>query len=474
MKRETPGFDSTRRNPVYWALFLVFLIVSTWAYSYLGAILILEKNTARSGQIQASFIDAVYQSASISGNRDETSTSISSAFTRAFPHYTDGVVDPLFPWLMMGFASQSPDELFESGKWLNFVLTGALLIVLGLAAARAFSFSGAAAIVLMGGFGVILERSAYFSPDALYYLLVVLTWLCALSLIRKNVLWLYGVFGILMGLSYLTKPLIWPIVAGFVIVSLVRSVWIVMRTRKSLGDDLIWSPSNQLVGFAMMISAFLLITGPRLSFAETQFGNPFHSYQNYFVWMDTPAEAARFQVEYPGKAELSLLAPNEKPGPLRFIQERGFKALAERSLDGALSQVRTSILGRTGWILIYGFFVFLVIAGIHWWAVIHQKNEVWRMQGASARWMLLFLGIVFLIKILYAGIGNPIIQNNAMTTSLFLPVLVTFIWISERYRRQLQRSRYATLVNRAYSLLMAVPIVWIAVRVINAIGTPQA
>ncbi|MEQ1839227.1 MAG: hypothetical protein ABL994_02360, partial [Verrucomicrobiales bacterium] len=71
MKRETPGFDSTRRNPGYWALFLVFLVVSAWAYSYLGAILILEKNTVRTGQIQASFIDAVYQSASLSGSRDE-------------------------------------------------------------------------------------------------------------------------------------------------------------------------------------------------------------------------------------------------------------------------------------------------------------------------------------------------------------------------------------------------------------------
>lgn len=474
MKRWNPGFDSSRKTPGLWALFLVFLVVSAWAYCYLGAILILEKNTDRTGQIQASFIDAVYQSASLGGTNEAAATSISSAFARAFPHYTDGIVDPLFPWLMLSFASLPPDEMFESGKWLNFILSGVLLIVLGVAAARAFSFSGAAAIVLMGGFGVILERSAYFSADALYYLLVVLSWLCGLSLIRRNVLWLYGVFGFLVGLSYLTKPLIWPVVAGFLIVSVVRSVWIVMRTRKSLGDDLIWSPSNQLVGFAMMISAFLLITGPRLSFAETQFGNPFHSYQGYFVWMDTPAEATRFQVEYPGKAELSLLSLNEKPGPVRFIQERGVVALAERGLEGALAQVRTSILGRTGWILIYGFFVFLIIAGIHWWAVIHQNNEVWRMQGTSARWMLLFLVVVFLIKILYAGIGNPIIQNNAMTTSLFLPVLVTFIWISERYRRQLQRSRYAKLVNRVYLVLMAVPTLWIAIRVLNAISTPQA
>src|SRR5690606_26018770 len=134
-----------------------------------------ETNTVRTGQPQAGFIDAVYQSASISSGRNPAEPSISSAFTRAFPQYTDGIVDPLLPWLMQGTSSEPPDVVFERGKWMNFILSGSLLVLFSLAAAKAFSFSGAAAIMLMGGFGIILERSAYFSPDALYYLLLVLT-----------------------------------------------------------------------------------------------------------------------------------------------------------------------------------------------------------------------------------------------------------------------------------------------------------
>ena len=53
-----------------------------------------------------------------------------------------------------------------------------------------------------------------------------------------------------------------------------------------------------------------------------------------------------------------------------------------------------------------------------------------------------------------------------MTTYLFLPILVTFVWISERYRRQLQRSQFARLVNGVYVVLMAGAILWITCRIV--------
>jgi hypothetical protein len=464
--------EAARKSSALWLAFLSALVFYAWAYSYLGAILILEKNTVRTGAPQAGFIDAVYQSASLRSGRNSGETSISSTVTRAFPQYTDGVVDPLFPWLMSGFSSEPPDVVFERGKWMNLILSGSILILFGLAAAKAFSFSGATAMVLMGGFGIILERSAYFSPDALYYLLLVLTWLCALSLIRQNLLWLYGAFGVLLGLSYLAKPLVWPIVTGFVVVSIVRSIWIGFASRKNRGSDGLWSPSNQLVGFAMMIAAFLLVTGPRLSYAAAVFGDPFHHYQKYLVWFDSPQDALRFQQEHPGKEELSALTFDNRPGLVRFVREKGWGALGGRSWEGALAQVKSSALSRGGWILFYGFFVFLVIAAMHRWAASRQKNEVWRLRGASAPWMLLFLSVVAAITLFHTGVGNPVIPNSPMTTSLFLPILVTFIWIAERYRRQLQRSNISSVVNWVYAVLMAFPILRITLRIILAVSAP--
>lgn len=453
-----------------WAIYLSALSLYAWAYGYFGAILIYEVNTDRTSRPQADFIDAVYRAASL--DTGDERASILGDFTRAFPRYTDGIVDPLLPWLMRSWADLPPDVVFEAGKWLNFLLAASLLAAFAVAAARAFSFSGAAAIVLMGGFGVILERSGYFSSDALYFLLIVLTWLCALSLIRQNLLWLYGVFGVLLGLSYLTKPLVWPIVVGFVAVSVVRSLWMGMRSRRHVEENELWSPSNQMVGLAMTVAAFLLVTGPRLSYAATTYGDPFHNYLKYSIWLDTPGEATTFQQAHPGRAELAAIPPGETPGLLRFLREKGPAALAERGFTGAMAQVKSSILGRGGWILVYGLVVFVAVATIHRIAAVHQEDEVWRVRGTSAPWMLLFLGTVGGITLFYAGIGNPVLPYNVMTTSLFLPILVTFIWIAERYRRQLQRTQYAVLVNRVHGLLMAGAILWITLRIVLSVRTP--
>lgn len=475
MRTEPSNGGRSRKSTTLWAVYLSALALYAWAYCYFGAIFILEVNTDRTTRPQADFIDAVYRSTSLDGGNERAS--ILGDFTRAFPRYTDGIVDPLFPWLMRGWAGAPPDAVFEAGKWLNFLLAGGLLAAFAVAAARAFSFSGAAAIVLMGGFGVILERSGYFSSDALYFLLVVLTWLCALSLIRQNPLWLYGVFGVLLGLSYLAKPLVWPIVAGFVLVSLLRSLWSGLRPRRARDreeEPELWSASNQIVGLAMTAAAFLLVTGPRLSYASATFGDPFHTYLKYFVWFDSPSEAAAFQQTHPGRAELSAIPPDERPGLRRYLREKGAGALMERGFSGALAQVKSSVLGRGGWILVYGFVVFAAVATVHRIAATHQDDEVWRVRGTSARWMLLFLGMVGGITLFYTGVGHPVIPHNVMTTSLFLPILVTFIWISERYRRQLQRTRYALLVNRLHGALMAGAILWITVRIVLSVRTPVA
>lgn len=462
----------SRRSWRQWYLFLAFLMLYTWAYMFLGSILVIEKNSSRLGNAQAGHIESVYQAHASVETTGGAGEAISNRVTRLLPHYTDGNIQPLWPWLMGPFAAQPPDALFLSGKWMNLTLSCGLMVLFGVAAAKAFSFTGSAAIILMGGFGVILERSAFFSPDAVYYLLVVLTWLCGLSLIRQNRLWLYAVFGICLGLTFLARPPVWPLLTSFLIVSLIRSVFEAWRATQPDRTDSGWVNSNQLVGFAMLVTAFLIVTGPRLSFANERFGDSLHSYQNYFVWMENPADAVRFQRAYPDKTTLGTLTLQSRPGPVRFFRENGGKALASRATEGALEQLKSSVFGRSGWILIYGFFVFLTIAVIHRLAMRHQSQEVWRVRGTSARWMLVYLASMILLTFFYTGIGNPVIPGNAMTTALFIPTLLTFVWIAERYRRQLQRSHYARLANRAYGILMVFPIIWISIRIYEAIQSP--
>jgi hypothetical protein len=59
---------------------------------------------------------------------------------------------------------------------------------------------------------------------------------------------------------------------------------------------------------------------------------------------------------------------------VRFLKQKGFTALIDRGMEGALAQVKSSVLGRGGWILVYGVFVFFVIAGINRGAALHQND----------------------------------------------------------------------------------------------------
>ena len=215
-----------------WYLFLGFLMFYTWSYLFLGSILVIEKNTSRIGNLQAQHIESVYQAADQETGLDgETAIGRSEQNNRFLPSYTDGNVQPLWPLLIGACAALPPDELFLIGKWFNLLFSCGIMVLLGVAAARAFSFVGSAAILLLGGFGVILERSAFFSPDALYYLLMTLTWLFGLSLIRQNRLWLYAVFGIFLGLTFLSRPPIWPLATAFLVVSIVRSIFEAWRLK---------------------------------------------------------------------------------------------------------------------------------------------------------------------------------------------------------------------------------------------------
>jgi hypothetical protein len=220
---------------------------------------------------------------------------------------------------------------------------------------------------------------------------------------------------------------------------------------------------------AILATAFILITGPRLSHANTQFGYPFHSYSDFSVWTDSPEEAQQFARQMSERAGSDPTPWRERPGILPFLDNHSGKELWDRAYQGAKDQLSNSVIGRQGGIILYGFFVFVVVAALHRWAVWRQTEQIWKVRGTSARWMLLFLLVGILLTLFHVGVGNRVIPNNSMTTALFLPMLMTFIWIAERYRRQLQRTSLAAVVNLVYCGLMTLPILWISYRVLSAV-----
>ena len=94
-----------------WAIFLVFLLVFAWAYTYLG-ILVMAQNAARNGGIQEQYIEATYQTAAFEKGRYDADVSITARFTRSNnedtlgsgSHWTRGN-----PWALFIFGRDGTD-----------------------------------------------------------------------------------------------------------------------------------------------------------------------------------------------------------------------------------------------------------------------------------------------------------------------------------------------------------------------------
>ena len=210
-----------------------------------------------------------------------------------------------------------------------------------------------------------------------------------------------------------------------------------------------------------------------MSYSAREHDTTVHNVPSKTLWLESQNEALQFQQRVREEG-MAAIPKEERPGAVRYLKENGFGALFSEpgkaqsaSFNLACSAERAgSCSTHSG--------VFAVVAVIHRLAIWKQNEETWLVRGTSARWMLLFLALTFALSLFHAGIGTPVIESNAIIPALFLPLLLTFIWISERYRRQLQRTRYANLVNRIYLAMMTLPIAWISIEIIKSIRSTIA
>ncbi len=215
-----------------WLVMVTCLIFFAWYY-----LRAFQSQSAASPNIPEH--ERLYLNAAIETRPDLTpdfSKSVSQPLNDWLPHRTDGVVRPLWPWLAAwnvgaahpissGVLSAEDQRVLRCGRrWLMGMSLG-FLLMLGLAAARAFSVPAALLTILTIGFGVVLPSAAEFSPDVLFQLLFLMIWVCCVAALKRNSLWLYGLIGFLSALANLTLPTATTLVLVFIAVSTLRWLW---------------------------------------------------------------------------------------------------------------------------------------------------------------------------------------------------------------------------------------------------------
>ena len=404
-------------GPKSWWGFAAFLVVFTWLYFFFGTHLIYQTNQDRLNWDQQHNIVMAFRSLEREQQPIGPGESVTASLWRSFPHYTDGVVNPLWPWVAAQFANEDHEVFFEQGKWFNLYVSAGFLIVLGLICARAFSIPTAISILVAAGFGAILPRATYFQPETLYYLFFFLAWICALALLRRNSLWMYGVLGFVLGIAYLAKTSVQPFLLVFFGVTFLRCFVEWERSRKqarregailAVADER-WSLPYHFIGIAVLAMTFLAATGPRLSYANEVFGSPFHSFPSYWMWMDDFDEGVAFMQRFGSAETLEQMDEIEKPSAMNYLKTHSWDEIWGRMEAGTKKKLREffsppewrksgrELLPFRGWLLASFYVMFVVMAVMRAWAMRQKERWVWPVDSQSARWMLLFTLGVFAV-----------------------------------------------------------------------------
>jgi hypothetical protein len=446
---------------------------------------------------------------------------ISQPLKDFFPHRTDGVIQPLWPWIAAWFADpqqkisdtdevqQDPQDgykdrdFFNQGRWFHVYMTLFFLSVLGIAALRVFTFPAACNLVLLGGLGALLPRSAFFQPEPLYYVFFFLTWVACISALSHNTLWIYGLIGVLGGVAYMAKASVSPMLGVFVGVSSLRCIWEIVSARRRgfhLATGNLWHWRNHLMGLIVLGIAHFITIGPRLADASEKYGSMFHSYPAYWMWMDSfggpptvndPNTCYGWMDKHQTREQLENILPSERPSLGNYLRTHSREDVISRLWDGVKSKVgeffwpkQNARPGKKvekfkGWrnvldwrgiylsalaLFLVGLLVVLATGAPR---AQHAGHLVFK-HGTTV--IVLFVLGTFAAYALLYGWYSPIAKGSGdrFMLSLYLPLVFSLIWGAESIVRRIRRRHGSPWIGRSYRIaqwLLFAALVWHVVEI---------
>lgn len=451
---------------------VVFACLCLFAWSYLRTFHRLTTEPAAS-VIQEH--EQMYLESAIETRSDLTpdfSKSVSAPLNNWLPHRTDGVVRPLWPWLAAWqIASTHPkrsdastaegQQVIRNGRrWLAGVSLG-FLLMLGLAAARAFSVPAALLAVLTIGFGVLLPSATLFAPDALFQILFLLTWVCCFATLKRNSLWLYGMIGILSALANLALPTTSTLVLVFVGVSTLRWLWgwVVAHWSPEDGGTTLWIRGKHWLGMVVLVVCHLVTMGPMLSQAHEKLGGaaPF-----FWRWFDDEGEMRRWTAAHQTRDSMRKLTADEVPSYANYVSTHPAEAVHERLMGGAI-KTTLSLLewpwnfdrlpsGR-GVLSAALAAILMILAGIVMFVAprAHHAGQALHPETAP---MVLFTILASVICTFDFGWDVSVLSWGNRHLALYPPLVLSLIWACEALVHRARRRKMRLPVFVTYELVM--------------------
>lgn len=482
-----------------WWLFQIALILFGLAYLHVGHLLLTQTNHTDKDIMGGDQKNNLQQALrTVPDLTPDFSKGVSQPIKDFFPRRTDGVVNPLWPWMAAWMAApgQVPSgdvevtaadrALFERGRTFHLHWTLGFLVIAGLVWARSFSVIATLNAVLLAGFGAFLPRAAFFQPEPVFFALFLCTWIACQSALDRNSLWIYSVIGVVGGLAYLAKGSVEPLLKVFVAVSTLRWAWGQWQMRwGKVAVTSRWVVRNHWLGLMLLVGCYSMTAGPRLAYSAQHFGSPFHSFPGYWLWFDDFPSAYQWMGEHNRKETLEAMTPAERPSFAKYKAEHSTDQMVQRLVDGTGAKLREFLAPKTtlrntreakpwkgvlewrGWYLGAVFAILLSLVLLLKFATPPPLHEAAQLHPESWTKVLFVVGAFAGFSLAY-GWYTPIGKGDRFMLSLYAPLVLSFVWASESVLRRIHRRNGPRWITHAYYSahgLLTLAIVWRVVEI---------
>ncbi|MES2596997.1 MAG: hypothetical protein V4662_16755 [Verrucomicrobiota bacterium] len=389
------------------------------------------------------------------------SHSFSEPLNRMIPHRTDGLVQPLWPWVAAWMhdplnvgATLRGTGMFRLGVTLGF------LAVLGFIAARSFSMPAALWVVLMAAFHGFVPVLPFFTGEVLFHIALLAFWLGCLYSLQRNSLWVYGIIGISGALAWLVEDrVVLPVLMVFALVSSLRAIWGWVAAHFSRGRSIsLWRWRNHWLGLILLATMFLFVTGPRLAESHELFGQAFYSHLDQVRWLDSSEEAQHWIEQHPNGASLARVPVLDRPTLASALGSITHEQLAlrlgrgaaqiDRQLGVALPQLAT-MLGL------------LILVTLLTWTccprAAHAGERLHPETATSVLFVTASIGVCGVIALWDASV-LPVRHLHGLVMLLAL----SLAWGAESVLRRAKRRGVRPWIVIGYYVAMTALCVWVA------------
>ncbi|MBV6501276.1 MAG: hypothetical protein CJBNEKGG_03785 [Prosthecobacter sp.] len=269
--------------------------------------------------------------------KPDFSLSFSEPLHKMAPHRSDGLVQPLWPWMAawMGDGMDVEATLLGTGMFrLGFTL--GFLILLTLVCSRTFSLATTLWLLVVAALDGFLPVMPFFTGEVFFHTALLLLWLGCIQALRRNSLWVYAMIGISAAIAWLFEDrLVFTIVGCFVLISTLRALWGWAATHFTTPTGISqWVWRNHWLGLLMMAAAFFFITGPRLQAAYERFGDAFFSHVDHVRWLSDAAAAQQWMESHPDSASLARSPALDRPSLANILPGLTMNDVRERLFLG--------------------------------------------------------------------------------------------------------------------------------------------